>query len=491
MVKKYKMYINGEWVEAESGKYYDDINPYTGKLYAQIADGDEVDIEKAVAAADAAFPIWSKVPPFIKRRFLNKVADIIDENIQDLIDSNRDEAATTAAMCGFSAFETPEYFREAASQVFQVRGEVIPTDTADTLSMEWKQPKGVIGSITPWNVPTLLAARGIACPMAYGNTVVLKTSECTAYSGSIFLAECFDKAWQIYKEMGVPAGVLNVITVGPGKSRLIGDKFTSDDRIKGMHFTGSTSVGIALNKGCAEHCKSIALELGGDDPMLVLEGADLDYAASCATFGRLMHQGQICMGTKRVVVLKQYAEELEKKLVEHFEAIKCGDPSDPTVFVSASQNETQFNEICGLVEEAKKQGAKVLTGGEPYEGWVYKPTVLEVTEDMDIAKTEVFGPILKVLIAEDEEDAIRIANNTTFGLSAGIIAGDGLHAIEVAQRVESGICHINDCSLDDHPSAPFGGAKMSGTGNNGMRCMEEYCQTRWVTISLKNKQYPV
>ena len=483
-MEKYRMYINGEWVEAESGKYYDDINPYTGEVWAQIADGDQADIDKAIDAAAAAFPAWAATPPSQKRKLLYRVADIIERRSADLCKANAIECATCAAMCGFAAFSTPEYFREAASQVFMVHGSVIPTDTPDQLSMEWRQPLGVIGSITPWNVPTLLGARGIACPIAYGNTVVLKSSECSAYSGSIFLAECFDEA-------GFPAGVLNVITTGPGKSRLVGDAFTGDKRIKGMHFTGSTEVGRHLNMQCAEHFKKIALELGGDDPLVVLAGADLEYAASCATFGRFMHQGQVCMGTKRVVVEESIAEDLIARIVKHVTALGVGDPLDERNFVSALQNQNQIDECVKQVEHAKEQGAKVMCGGKKLEGFIYEPTVLVVTEDMDIAHEEVFGPVLKVLVAKDEDDAVRIANDTDYGLSSGVITGDGYQAIDIAKRIESGICHVNDCSLDDHPHAPFGGAKQSGIGNNGMETINEYTQCRWVTVKLKNTEYPV
>ena len=483
MVKKWDMYINGEWVPAESGAYYDDMNPWTGELYAQIADGDEADIEKAIAAADAAFPAWRDTPPFIKRRLLNKAADIAIEKEEEIRLATVEECAGCAPFWGFTTFSVTEYLREAASQVFMVRGEVIPTDTPEHLAMEWVQPLGVVGSITPWNAAAILGTRGIACPIAYGNTVVLKSSECSAVAGSLILAEIFDEA-------GFPPGVFNVITVGPGKSRIVGDKFTSDKRVKAMHFTGSTTVGVHLNEQCAKYCKPIALELGGDDPILVLDGADLEYAASCATIGRLMHNGQICMGTKRVVVVKELAEEMEKKLVEHFSAIKYGDPADPTNFISCLMNDVQIKECCDLVENAKAQGAKVLYGCELVKDRLYMPSVIEITEDMDIAQQEVFGPVLKVLIAEDEADAIRIANNTDFGLSAGIVCGDIGHGIEVARAVESGICHINDCSLDDHPSAPFGGAKMSGVGNNGIRTIDHYTQTRWVTVTTRQKQYP-
>ena len=201
------------------------------------------------------------------------------------------------------------------------------------------------------------------------------------------------------------------------------------------------------------------------------------------------------MGTKRVVVEKSIAEEMKALIVKHVEALKVGDSHDPEVFVSTLMNQNQIDECCAVVDRAKEQGAKVLTGGYRREdlgqGWCYQPTVLEVTEDMDVAKVEIFGPVLTILVAQDKDDAIRIANNTSYGLSSGVITGNGYDAIGIAQQIESGICHINDCSMDDHPHAPFGGAKQSGVGNNGMRTIDHYTQTRWVTITLENKQYPV
>jgi acyl-CoA reductase-like NAD-dependent aldehyde dehydrogenase len=327
----------------------------------------------------------------------------------------------------------------------------------------------------------LLALRAVSFPIAYGNTVVLKTSEASSIAGGIMLAEVFEEA-------GFPAGVFNVITNGPGGSSAIGDVLTSDERVRRITFTGSTEIGRHLAIQCAEKLKKICLELGGNCPLIILADADVDYAVNAAAFGRFMHQGQVCMNTKRMIVERPIAEEFITKLTVKAQSLKYGDPREPETIIGPLINEAQLNKLVAQVEQARVQGARITTGGQSH-GLVFEPTVLVMTEDMDIAHDEVFGPVANVIIADDDKDALRIANATNFGLSSGIITKDTLKAWDYAEKIEAGCCHINDSSLGDETHAPLGGMKDSGWGKNGLMALEEFTEVRWVTLQRKPRKF--
>jgi acyl-CoA reductase-like NAD-dependent aldehyde dehydrogenase len=392
-----------------------------------------------------------------------------------------DETGAAGPFAKFQAHTGPEFLREAASQVYSVHGTIFPSDMPNATSMMWRQPVGVVGCISPWNAAMLLALRAVSFPIAYGNTVVLKTSEASSIAGGIMLAEVFEEA-------GFPAGVFNVITNGPGGSSAIGDVLTSDERVRRITFTGSTEIGRHLAIQCAEKLKKICLELGGNCPLIILADADVDYAVNAAAFGRFMHQGQVCMNTKRMIVERPIAEEFITKLTVKAQSLKYGDPREPETIIGPLINEAQLNKLVAQVEQARVQGARITTGGQSH-GLVFEPTVLVMTEDMDIAHDEVFGPVANVIIADDDKDALRIANATNVGLSSGIITKDTLKAWDYAEKIEAGCCHINDSSLGDETHAPLGGMKDSGWGKNGLMALEEFTEVRWVTLQRKPRKF--
>ena len=480
-MEKYKLYINGEWVESSSGEYYDDMNPYTGEVYAQVANATEEDVRKAIDAAQEAFPKWKAVPPAEKRRLLIRCAEILERRLDEISKILAEETGAAGPFAKFQAMNTPEFFREAASQVFMVSGEIIPADMPGQTGMVWRQPVGVVGSISPWNAALLLAIRAIVFPIAYGNTCVLKTSEASSVAGGVVVA-------QIFEEAGFPPGVLNVILTGPGRSGMVGDILTSDKRVRRMTFTGSTQVGRRLAVQCAENLKKICLELGGNDPTLILKDADMDLAVNAACFGRFMHQGQVCMNTKRIIVEKSIADEFIEKFTAKVSSLKYGDPSEPDTIVGPLINRSQMDKLVAQVEKAVAQGAELKCGGG-HKGLVFEPTVLVLKEDMDLAHEETFGPVANILIAESDEDALRIANDSDYGLSSGVITKDIGKAIDFAEALESGCCHINDSSLGDDPHAPLGGMKDSGYGKNGMYAIDEFTEIRWVTMQRKPNHY--
>ncbi len=479
---KYQMYINGEWTDAVSGEYYDDLNPYTGEVYAQVASGGAEDAKKAIDAAYAAFPAWRDYPATERRKLLLKAAEILEEMGDEIFQALMLETGASMLVAGIQKGEVPETFREAASWVFDVHGEMFPSESPDVVNMMWRQPLGVVCSIAPWNAPGILGSQALANPLACGNTVVFKTSEASSVAGGVMLVKALDEA-------GFPKGVVNLVTTGPGKSSEYGDVITSDERVKCVKFVGSSATGKHLGVQCAEHYKKFISELGGSDPMIILDGCDLEYAVNASVFGRCIHQGQICMGTKRFVVEESIADEYIQMMTEKMKALPYGDPTQPGVIIGPLINQEQMDKLLKQMDRAREQGAKILCGGQNH-GLVYEPTVLIMTEDMDISKEEVFGPVACVIVAKDEEDALRIANNTEYGLSCGIMAGDLVQAWDLAERVESGACHINETSMNLYCHAPFGGMKASGSGRIGYRSVDELTEVRWISMCKHSHPYP-
>jgi aldehyde dehydrogenase (NAD+) len=350
--------------------------------------------------------------------------------------------------------------------------------------MAIRQPVGVVAGIAPWNAPLILSLRAVALPMACGNTTVLKPSAEAPVSGGIIFAEIFEEA-------GFPKGVFNVVTNGPGFSGEVGDELIGHPKVRRLSFTGSSEVGRQIAEKAARHLKKVTLELGGNDPLIVLKDADVDYAVNAATFGRFNHQGQICMSSKRIIVERPLAARFTRKFVEKVRTLKVGDPQDPDTIIGPLINQGQVHKLHKQVQEAIKQGAKLVCGGK-YDRCCYYPTVLtNVAPDMNIAREETFGPVAPIIVVEDADEAVRVANDSRFGLSAGVITGDFQKGLEIAERLESGMVHINDSSVHDEPQVPFGGMKESGYGRHGGRAaIEEFTELRWISIQRTPRQYP-
>ena len=484
MSKAYQMYVNGQWVDAIDSKTFDDYNPYNGEVYARIPSGKRRDARKACDAAAAAFPDWSHIPPAERQRYLLRAADIFERRRQEILNIVTRETGAAFAWGMFQTGFVPGLLREAAALVHAIRGEIIPADLPGAFFMAIRQPVGVVAGIAPWNAPLILSLRAVALPMACGNTTVLKPSAEAPVSGGIIFAEVFEEA-------GLPKGVFNVVTNGPGFSGEVGDEFIQHPKVRRLSFTGSTEVGRQIADKAARHLKKVTLELGGNDPLIILKDADIDYAVNAATFGRFNHQGQICMSSKRIIVEKPLAAHFTKKFVEKVQRLKVGDPQDPDTIIGPLINQEQVDKLHKQVQEAIKQGARLVCGGK-YDGRCYYPTVLtNVTPDMNIAREETFGPVAPIIVVEDADEAVRVANDSRFGLSAGVITSDFQKGLEIAERLESGMVHINDSSVLDEPQVPFGGMKESGYGRHGGRAaIEEFTELRWISIQRTPRQYP-
>lgn len=479
-MKEYKLFIDGEWVESSSNTLADDINPATGELFARVHQASAADLERAIAAAYRARESWGNTLANQREAILLRAADILEKRIPEVADVLMDEAGSTFGKAMFEASFVVNLLRSAAGECRRIVGETMPSDSPGVFSMSVRRPLGVIAGIAPFNFPFLLATKKVALALAAGNTFVLKPASYTAVTG-LLIAEIFEAA-------GLPKGVLNVV---PVSGAVLGNTFVVDPRIRMITFTGSTEVGKQLAAEAGRYLKRITLELGGKSPLIVLKDADLDYAVRAAAFGIFMHQGQVCMANSRLIVEAPVFDAFCDKLATKVKSLKMGDPRDPHTVIGPLIDRKQCGVLDLHVNDAVAKGAKLLTGGKS-EGAFYQPTVLAgVTREMIVFREESFGPAVSVIRAADSEDALQLANDSCYGLSAGLITNDLQKAFDLSLRLESGMVHINDSSIMDEPHVPFGGVKDSGFGREGGHySMDEMTELKWVTVQLGQHQFP-
>jgi len=478
------MYINGEWDGALDGETYDDYNPFTGEVFAKVSSGKRADAKRAVEAAAAAFPAWSQTLPAERQAMFLKAADILEKKRDEIVAILADETGCTFGFAMFQAGFTPSLLREAAGQVNQPRGEIIPANLPGAFYMAIRQPVGVVAGIAPWNAPLILSLRSVCMPIAYGNTAILKPSTESAAAGGVVLAEVFHEA-------GFPKGVLNLVTNGPGKSGEIGDEFIENPKVRRINLTGSSAVGRQLAEKAGRYLKRVALELGGQNPMIILRDADIENAVNAAAFGAFLHQGQICMSTRRIIVEKPIAREFTEKFVKKVSTFKVGNPKEPDTIIGPLINQQQLDQVIKNVAAAVQDGAKILCGGKS-EALCYHPTVMtNVKIGTAFSCEETFGPVVSVIEVENEAEALTVANDTPYGLSAAVVTGDFNKGLTMAEQIESGIVHINDQTVGDEPQVPFGGVKDSGWGRfGGNAAVEEFTELRWISMQRTPRHYP-
>jgi len=484
-VREVKQFVGGAWVDAAGGERFDDRDPYTGDTVAVVPAGGADDARAAVDAAAAAFPAWSETPPAVRQAVFLKAADLLERRRDEVVSLLARETGCTFGFGMFQLGFVPGLFRQAAAAPYQPVGEIIPSDTPGRLALGVRRPVGVVGAIAPWNAALILSARSIAAPLALGNTVVLKPSEWSPVVGGLLWGE-------IFAEAGLPEGVLNVVTHAPGQAGPIGDVLVEHPAVRRINFTGSTATGRRLAEAAGRQLKRVVLELGGHNPLIVLADADLGYAVDATTFGAFLHQGQICMSARRVIVERAVADEFTRRLAEKAAGLKAGDPREPDTIIGPLINEDAHATVKGRVEEAVAKGARVLAGGEDAGSNVFRATVLaDVPADAELASQETFGPVLAVEVVDGDDEAVERANATAYGLSAGIITSDPDRGFQLAGRLESGIVHVNDQPVADEPQMPFGGVKDSGWGRFGGRAaLDEFTELRWITVQSGTHPYP-
>jgi len=483
-LEQQRLLIGGEWVEASGGATFEWADPLTGHAVTVAAAAGREDAARAVEAARDAFPEWSGTSPGGRRKLLSAAADLLMERAPDIAAIMTEEVGGTFGWGMFNCDLAARMLREAAAQTYSVVGEVIPSDVPGSLAMGVRQPAGVVVGMAPWNAPVILSTRAIATPLAYGNTVVLKASEQCPRTHAAVVAALVDA--------GLPAGAVNLIIHAPEDAPEVVDELIAHPAVRRVNFTGSTKVGRIIAMKCAEHLTKCLLELGGKAPQVVLADADLDAAADAASFGAFMNSGQICMSTERIVADRSVADELGAKLAERAAKLTVGDPRDQGTMIGPVISDGARERIVELIEDAREQGAEVLSGGDS-DGNLVTPTVLAgVTPEMRIYGEESFGPVVSIVGVDGPDEAVRVANDTDYGLSAAVFGADADAAMAVARRIESGICHVNSSTVHDEPQMPFGGVKASGWGRFGGRAaLEEFTELRWMTVQEGARHYPI
>ncbi|MEU9916147.1 aldehyde dehydrogenase family protein [Streptomyces sp. NPDC051001] len=480
-----ELFIGGKEEPAASGRRAEDVNPYTGEVYATVAAAGTEDVRRAVDAAEAAFPEWAALAPFARRAILLKAADLLDGKGEQVAELMAHEAGGTRPWAHFNVYLAANMLREAAAAVTAPRGEVLTAQEQGALGLAVREPVGVVAAFAPWNAPVILGVRAVAAPLAAGNTVVVKASEDAPIACALFVAD-------VLREAGLPDGVLNVVTNAREDAAEIAEALIADERVRAVNFTGSTNVGRIIGEHAARHLKPAVLELGGKNSVIVLDDADVDYAVDAVTFSVFMNAGQICMSGDRILVHESLAEEFTRKFTAKTASLQAGDPNHPHTVVGPLVAASAAQRVAALVEDAVAKGAKVLTGGGKPDGAVHPATVLtDVPKDAEIYHAEAFGPVCVVETFFDDAAAVAVANDTENGLTCGIITENATHGLAVARGIRTGIVHINDQSVADEPQAPFGGFKASGYGRFGGRWgIEAFSNTRWVTIATQQAHYP-
>ncbi len=479
-VRDYLLYIDGKWAPAVEGAVAEDFNPSTGALFARVAQANRTDALRAVEAAYRARTAWAQMLVSERAAILLRAADVIARRVDEIRNVLIEESGSTFGKAMFEVSYCVDLLRSAAGDARHLFGETLPHSMSGQIGMTVRQPLGVIGGIAPFNAPFLLAMKKVALALAAGNCFVLKPSEETPVTGL--------KIAEIFQEAELPPGVLNVV---PGPAKDVADVLLTDPRVRMITFTGSTQVGKLIAVEAAKQLKKITLEMGGKNPLIVLRDADLDYAARAACFGIFFHQGQVCMANSRLIVEAPVYDAFCEKFVARARGYKVGDPRDPTTVIGPLIRPAQCDVIDGHVHDAVSKGARLLMGGK-HAGNFYEPTALAgVTKDMRVYAEESFGPITSIIRVGSAEEALAVANDTSYGLASGVITNDLQKAMDLALRLEAGMVHINDTTVSDEPHVPFGGTKNSGFGREGGRySMEEMTELKWITIQLGQRQFP-
>ena len=463
---------------------YQRINPLTQEPASKAA---AMTPSEACAIADraaGAFAGWSAFGPNARRGLLMKAAAALESRKDEFVHAMMTEVGATAGWAMFNLMLAAGMTREAASLTTQIGGEVIPSDKPGCLAMALREPVGVVLGIAPWNAPIILGVRAMAVPLACGNAVVLKASELCPRTHTLII-EAFASA-------GFPEGVVNIVTNAPQDAAEVVGALIDHPAVTRINFTGSTAVGRIVAKRAAEHLKPCLLELGGKAPLIVLEDADLDEAVKAAAFGAFMNQGQICMSTERIIVVEAVAADFVKRFAAKARSLATGDPREGKTPLGAVVDQKTVKHVNSLIDDALAKGAKLVAGGKADQVLMPATVVDEVTQSMNIYRDESFGPVVGVIRAKDEADAVRLANDSEYGLAAAVFTRDTARGLRVARQIRSGICHINGPTVHDEAQMPFGGVGASGYGRFGGKAgIEQFTVLRWITVETQPGHFPI
>ena len=479
----FRQFINGNWQNGSSSDSLAIHNPYTGDCLGAIQKADATDLDAAYRAAEVAQREWAARLPKERAEVFRNALRLLEKNRAGIVEWSIAEAGSTRIKAEAEYGTVHAQMVEIASLPYRMTGHIIPIDVPGKESRVYRKPVGVVGVISPWNWPLTLSHRSIGPALALGNGVVVKPADETPVTGGLLLA------W-IYEQAGLPAGLLNVVV---GDVATIGDAFTLNAIPRVISFTGSTSVGrhIAGLAAQAPTLKHVSLELGGNAPLVVLDDADVDQAVSAAVFGRFLHQGQICMSTNRIIVDQSLIPVFREAFLDRVRALKCGDPADPATAIGPIISRRHLDRLMALIARALESGANPLLSGMP-TGQVLPPHVFDAVDNScELAQGETFGPVVPLLTAKNEEDALLQANATEYGLTSAVFSRDEGRALAFADRLDVGMTHINDITVSASANNPFGGEKNSGIGRfGGDWILQEFTTDHWITVQRGKRVYP-
>jgi acyl-CoA reductase-like NAD-dependent aldehyde dehydrogenase len=483
-IKEYRYFAGGEWRTAENHKLFDVFRPYDRSLYARVAAGGRTEAKLAVDAAAKAFLAWSQTTPAERAKLFFKAAEIVKRRRAEIADILAVETGSTISFATFQQDLVAATIEQVVGWMYLPKGEVLETNVPGVHSIGVRRPLGVVASFTPWNGANVLSWRAVLSPVAAGNTVVVKPSELAPISAGVILA-------QIAEEAGFPAGVINVVTHAPGVAGEIADVFFESPDVRVINLIGGVKTAKMLAKRAGETLKRTTMELGGYNPMIILDDVDVDYAVRTATFGSFFHQGQICLNTRRIIVQRKIADEFLKKFAARTKTLQSGDPQDHKTVIGPLITPAAVKLCDDRVKEAVAKGAKLHTGGV-FEGQIYQPTILSnVPLDVAVANEETFGPVVVVEVVDTPEQAVEAANRTMYGLTSSILAGDTYRAFELAPKILAGIVNVNSPTVNDEIHAPMGGVRDSGWGRTGPDSLKEFQDVIWINSHSGQRQYPI
>ncbi|WP_312158562.1 aldehyde dehydrogenase family protein [Acinetobacter sp.] len=476
-----EQFIAGHWLKGTSTHTLNNLNPYTQELILKLQAASLVDVDSAYFAAERSFATWSQTLPSERKNIILRVLDVVKNRREEIVHWLIQESGSTRLKANLEVDAVLGIINEAMTFPERMTTRELQSTDPDRKSYAVQKPLGVIAVISPWNFPFHLSMRSVVTAIAIGNCVVLKPATDTPITGGLLLAKIFEEA-------GLPQGVFSVVA---GLGSEIGDYFVEHDTPKMISFTGSTLVGKRVGQLAVRgnHLKRIALELGGNAPLVVLDDADIDLAVELAVMGRFLHQGQICMSTNRVIVDAKVYDVFVEKLIQRTKNLSYGDPSNENTLIGPIINASQVEKIRQMISQALQEGTKLVVHDE-IQGNVIPPHIfVDVNPDSSLAKEESFGPVLPIIKAQNESDALRLANDTAYGLSSAVCTSDLERGKHFAMQIDAGMTHLNSITVADQPNAPFGGEKNSGLGRfNGQWILEEFSRTHWLTIPNTERQ---
>ncbi|MEV5611552.1 aldehyde dehydrogenase family protein [Streptomyces sp. NPDC052225] len=476
-----RQFIDGSWRQGRGSWDIIDFNPYNGDKLASITIASLDEVDEAYRAAERAQKDWAKTNAYARRVVFEKALRLIEEREEAIAEAIVDELGGTRVKAGFELHLAKEFLREAVQLALRPQGRVIPSPVDGKENRVYRVPVGVVGVISPFNFPFLLSLKSVAPALALGNAVVLKPHQNTPICGGSLVAKIFEDA-------GLPGGLLNVLITDIAE---IGDALLTHPVPKVISFTGSDKIGQHVATVCASQFKQAVLELGGNSALTVLDDADIDYAVDAAVFSRYVHQGQVCMAANRILVDRKVEKEFTEKFVAKVKTLRAGDPRDPATVIGPVINSAQAEAISGVVEQAVAEGATALVRGS-VEGNLVEPVVLSgLPADSDVLRQEIFGPVALLIPFDGDEEAVRIANDTPYGLSGAVHTGDIERGVAFAHRIDTGMIHVNDGTVHDEPLVAFGGEKRSGLGRlNGEATVEAFTTQKWISVQHGRSQFP-